>query len=150
MEQGPKSQATSRFCSGGVSAVMGTSDVDVSTFASADAAGNQLSCSLPFEWNRPSLNKACLDHFRFEQGWVKLLQGCGLLHGRAPRTFLRRTHVGQGQWTLIRTLGLDSVALVIRPAGCSLILLLVAAGFLGLLWLTQVLVRRNMDDGDQA
>ena len=146
MEQGPKSQATSRFCSGGVSAVMGTSDLDISTFVNADAAGNQLSCSLPFGWDHPSLKEVCLDHFRFELGWAKLHQGFGFANRRALRTSLRRTHAGQGQCTLIRSLALDSVGLAVHPAGCPLALLLVAAGFLGLLWLTQVLVRRGMDD----
>ena len=53
MEQGPKSQATSTDCSGGVSAVIGASDLDAHTFGSRGASGNQLSCSLPFEAERP-------------------------------------------------------------------------------------------------
>ena len=51
---------------------------------------------------------------------------------------------------LIRPHGLESVALAMCPDGRPLALLLVAAGFLGLLWLTQVLVRRSMDDGNHG
>ena len=42
MEQGPKSQATSTNCSGGVSAVIGSSDLDEHTLVSGGASGNQL------------------------------------------------------------------------------------------------------------
>ena len=45
---------------------MGTSDLDASTFDSPGAAGNQLSCSLPFGWNRPNVKEACLDHVWFK------------------------------------------------------------------------------------
>ena len=47
LEQGPESQSASAFCSGGVSAVMGSSDLDAHTLVSDGADGNQLSCSLP-------------------------------------------------------------------------------------------------------
>ena len=47
--RGQKSQAASAICSGGVSAVMGSSDLDAHTFGSRGATGNQLPCSLPFE-----------------------------------------------------------------------------------------------------
>ena len=46
--RGQKSQAASAICSGGVSAVMGSSDLDEHTLVSDDGNGNQLSCSLPF------------------------------------------------------------------------------------------------------
>ena len=49
LEQGPGSQSASGVCSGGVSAVIGSSDLDALTFVSVEAHGNQLSCSLPFE-----------------------------------------------------------------------------------------------------
>ncbi len=42
MEQGPKSQATSADCSGGVSTVIGSSDLDGLTLGSGVASGNQL------------------------------------------------------------------------------------------------------------
>ena len=45
--RGRKSQAASAVCSGGVSAVMGTSDLDEHTLVRGGAPGNQLSCSLP-------------------------------------------------------------------------------------------------------
>ena len=61
LEQGPESQSASAVCSGGVSAVMGSSDLDAHTLFSGGASGNQLSCSLPFEAVRPSLEMACLD-----------------------------------------------------------------------------------------
>ena len=48
LEQGPESQSASGVCSGGVSAVMGSSDLDALTLVSDEAGGNQLSCSLPF------------------------------------------------------------------------------------------------------
>ena len=48
LEQGPESQSASALCSGGVSAVMGSSDLDEHTLVSDDGNGNQLSCSLPF------------------------------------------------------------------------------------------------------
>ena len=46
--RGQKSQGASAVCSGGVSAVMGSSDLDAHTLGSRGALGNQLSCSLPF------------------------------------------------------------------------------------------------------
>ena len=46
--RGQKSQAASALCSGGVSAVMGSSDLDAHTLVSDEADGNQPSCSLPF------------------------------------------------------------------------------------------------------
>ena len=45
--RGQKSQAASAVCSGGVSAVMGSSDLDAHTLVTGGASGNQLSCSLP-------------------------------------------------------------------------------------------------------
>ena len=45
--RGQKSQAASAICPGGVSAVIGSSDLDEHTFGSGGASGNQLSCSLP-------------------------------------------------------------------------------------------------------
>ena len=47
--RGQKSQAASAICSGGVSTVIGSSDLDEHTLGSGGASGNQLSCSLPFE-----------------------------------------------------------------------------------------------------
>ena len=48
LEQGPESQSDSGVCSGGVSAVMGSSDLDALTLVRDATDGNQLSCSLPF------------------------------------------------------------------------------------------------------
>ena len=150
MEQGPKSQATSRFCSGGVSAVMGTSDLDASTFDSPGAAGNQLSCSLPFGWNRPNVKEACLDHVWLTWDGVRpaVLWPCPW--ESASNASPRSPCGARAMNDLIRPHGLESVALAISPDGRPLALLLVAAGFLGLLWLTQVLVRRSMDDGNHG
>ena len=53
LEQGPESQSASAICSGGVSAVMGSSDLDEHTLVSDDGNGNQLSCSLPFGAGTP-------------------------------------------------------------------------------------------------
>ena len=47
LEQGPESQSASQVCSGGVSAVMGSSDLDDHTLVKGEVGGNQLSCSLP-------------------------------------------------------------------------------------------------------
>ena len=47
LEQGPESQSASAICSGGVSTVIGSSDLDVHTLVSGRAFGNQPSCSLP-------------------------------------------------------------------------------------------------------
>ena len=58
LEQGPKSQATSTVCSGGVSAINGSSDLDEHTLGSGGASGNQLSCSLPFEAEQPIVGPA--------------------------------------------------------------------------------------------
>ena len=58
--RGQKSQAASAICSGGVSAVIGSSDLDGLTLVSGGASGNQLSCSLPFEPERPMLVSICL------------------------------------------------------------------------------------------
>ena len=41
LEQGPESQAASAICSGGVSAVIGSSDLDGPTLVSGHAQGNQ-------------------------------------------------------------------------------------------------------------
>ena len=57
--RGQKSQAASAMCSGGVSAVMGSSDLDAHTLGSRGALGNQLSCSLPSGANRPIVGPAC-------------------------------------------------------------------------------------------
>ena len=56
--RGQKSQAASAICSGGVSAVIGSSDLDGLTLVSGGASGNQLSCSLPFEAERPIVEPA--------------------------------------------------------------------------------------------
>ena len=56
--RGQKSQAASAICSGGVSAVIGSSDLDVHTLGSGGAQGNQLSCSLPSEAERPIVGTA--------------------------------------------------------------------------------------------
>ena len=45
--RGQKSQAASAICSGGVSAVMGSYDLDAHTLVSGGAPGNQPSYSLP-------------------------------------------------------------------------------------------------------
>ena len=45
--RGQKSQDASTTCSGGVSTIIGTSDLDVHTLVSGRACGNQPSCSLP-------------------------------------------------------------------------------------------------------
>ena len=57
--RGQKSQAASAICSGGVSAVMGSSDLDAHTLGSGGASGNQLSCSLPSEAERLNVGPAC-------------------------------------------------------------------------------------------
>ena len=57
--RGQKSQAASGMCSGGVSAVMGSSDLDEHNLVSGGAPGNQLSCSLPFGADRPIVGTAC-------------------------------------------------------------------------------------------
>ena len=64
LEQGPESQFASAICSGGVSAVMGSSDLDTSTLVSDEADGNQLSCSLPIRADPPMLEMACLSRLR--------------------------------------------------------------------------------------
>ena len=58
-----KSQATSAFCCGGVSAVMGSSDLNEHTLVSGARSGNQLSCSLPSEADRPIVGMACQAQF---------------------------------------------------------------------------------------
>jgi len=58
--RGQKSQAASAICSGGVSAVMGSSDLDAHTLCSRGALGNQLSCSLPFGANKSIVVATCL------------------------------------------------------------------------------------------
>ena len=55
--RGQKSQAAYAICSGGVSAIIGSSDLDAHTLGSRGAAGNQQSCSLPFEAERPILER---------------------------------------------------------------------------------------------
>ena len=47
LEQGPARQAASDECSGGVSADIGSSDLDEYTLVTDEAIDNQLSCSLP-------------------------------------------------------------------------------------------------------
>ena len=47
LEQGPERQAASAECSGGVSADIGSSDLDEYTLVTDEAMDNQLSCSLP-------------------------------------------------------------------------------------------------------
>ena len=56
--RGQKSQAASAICSGGVSAVIGSSDLDAHTLGSRGASGNQLSYSLPFEAEQPIVGLA--------------------------------------------------------------------------------------------
>ena len=46
LEQGPESRSASGMCSGGVSAVIGSSGLDAHTLVRDEANGNQLSCSL--------------------------------------------------------------------------------------------------------
>ena len=58
--RGQKSQAASAICSGGVSAVMGSSDLDAHTLGSSGASGNQLSCSLPSGANKSIVEPMCL------------------------------------------------------------------------------------------
>ena len=60
LEQGPESQSASGVCSGGVSAVMDSSDLDALTLVSDAIERNQLSCSLPFGAARPIVELACL------------------------------------------------------------------------------------------
>jgi len=48
------------ICSGGVSAVMGSSDLDGLTLAIGEQLGNQPSCSLLFKPNQPIVGMACL------------------------------------------------------------------------------------------
>ena len=59
LEQGPESQSASLICSGGGSAVMGSSDLDEPTFVKGEAPGNQLSCSLPWGANSTIVRMAC-------------------------------------------------------------------------------------------
>ena len=73
--RGQNSQAASAVCSGGVSAAMGSSDLNAPTLVSREASGNQLSCSLPFVVDRPTVDIACMeldapfhDSARFGQG----------------------------------------------------------------------------------
>ena len=58
--RGQKSQAASAICSGGVSAVMGSSDLDAHTLVNQGALGNQLSCSLPSGAERSKIRMTCL------------------------------------------------------------------------------------------
>ena len=58
-----KSQANSGFCRGGVSAVMGSSDLNAHTLVSGAISGNQLSCSLPSEADPPNVGMACQAQF---------------------------------------------------------------------------------------
>ena len=67
LEQGPESQSASAMCSGGVSAVMGSSDLDEHTLVTDDANGNQLSCSLRFGSERPIVGMACPSQCRANQ-----------------------------------------------------------------------------------
>ena len=71
--RGQKSQAASAMRSGGVSAVMGSSDLDVHTLVSDGAPGNQLSCSLPFGAGRPIVGMACRAPDGLSQ-WVGLVK----------------------------------------------------------------------------
>ena len=63
-----KSQADSGFCRGGVSAVMGSSDLNAHTLFSGATSGNQLSCSLPSEADRPIVGVTCLAQFQVNTG----------------------------------------------------------------------------------
>ena len=65
--RGQKSQAASAVGSGGVSAVMGSSDLDEHTLVSCGASGNQLSCSLLSRLKSPRLPTTCL--FWFAARW---------------------------------------------------------------------------------
>ena len=94
MEQGPKSQATSTVCSGGVSAIIGSSDLDEHTLGSGGASGNQLSCSLPFEAEQPIV----------EPAWQAQPQVCD--HGAgSSRIYLQRSPVIRTDDTITGFLG---------------------------------------------
>ena len=59
LEQGPESQSASRFCSGGVSAVISASDLDDQTLHPDRRTAYPLSCSLPSGRNPTTLRLAC-------------------------------------------------------------------------------------------
>ena len=58
--RGQKSQIASLNCSGGVSAVISSSDLNKHTLVSGCRYSNQLSCSLPYGLGSPRLVMACL------------------------------------------------------------------------------------------
>ena len=87
LEQRPESQSASGICSGGVSAVMGSSDLDALSLVSDEANGNQLSCSLPLGHKRSIVGVACLNELkghpsarqaRGSQDWDPFAQLCGV------------------------------------------------------------------------
>ena len=79
--RGQNSQASSCVCSGGVSAVKGSSDLDEHTLVSDGASGNQLSCSLPFVVERSKVEVVCVELdapsmtvHRLVKPWRRILQ----------------------------------------------------------------------------
>ena len=77
LEQGPESQSASAICSGGVSAVMGSSDLDAHTLVIRGASGNQLSCSLPPGAIRPNVEMAWLAPYPMTSARVLTLDPWG-------------------------------------------------------------------------
>jgi len=77
---GLKSQATSAFCCGGVSAVMGSSDLNDHTLVSGARSGNQLSCSLPSEADRPIVGVACQAQFPVNTDEAETSSACRPCH----------------------------------------------------------------------
>ena len=75
--RGQKSQAASAICSGGVSAVMGSSDLDAHTLVIRGASGNQLSCSLPPGAIRPNVEMAWLAPYPMTSARVLTLDPWG-------------------------------------------------------------------------
>ena len=59
LEQGPESQSASLICAGGVSAVMGTSDLDGLTFHPLGGVWHRSNRALPSEQNRMIVEMAC-------------------------------------------------------------------------------------------
>ncbi len=59
LEQGPESQSASVICAGGVSAVMGTSDLDGLTFHPLGGVWHRSNRALPSEPNRMIVEMAC-------------------------------------------------------------------------------------------
>ena len=57
---GARSQSASAICWGGVSAVIGSSDLAALTLMTSEGLSNQLSCSLPFGADRSNVEAVCL------------------------------------------------------------------------------------------